>query len=151
MGDFFTSKKRGGSFLDKDEFASRSKKKGRFRSHDEFATRSRRSKQFRDFDEFAYNRKTRRVNTDSQFAVRSTSKRFNRRKHRKEEFSSKKKRAKKARSEYTPFASSTAPFAGKKQHRDPQIGLWGGSVGNRSGKDKRPGSPLPEVEKKKTD
>lgn len=150
--DEFASKRRGrGSFFDKDEFALRSKKKGRFRSYDEFATRSKRSKQFRDFDEFAYSRKTKRVNIDSQFAVRSTTKRFNRGKHRKDEFNSKKKRAKEARSEYTPFASSTASFAGEKKHREPQMGLWGGSVGNRSGKDKRPMSALPEPEKKKDD
>lgn len=150
--DEFSSKRRGrGSFLDKDEFASRSKKKGRFRSHDEFATRSKRSRQLSDFDEFAYHRKTRRVNIDSQFAVRSTEKRFNSRKKQKSEFKSKKRRAKKARNEYTPFASTTSPFAGDKKHRDPQIGLWGGTVGNRSGKDKRPMSPLPDAEKKKKD
>ena len=150
--DEFASKRRGGgSFFDKDEFASRSKKKGRFRSHDEFATRSKRSRQFRDFDEFAYSRKTRRVNIDSQFAVRSTAKRFNSGQQQKSEFKSKKKRSKQARSEYTPFASTTSPFAGQKKHRDPQIGLWGGTVGGRSGKDKRPGSPLPDIEKKKDD
>ena len=148
--DEFSRKRRGGGgFFDKDEFASRSKRKGRFRSYDEFATRSRRSKQFRDFDEFAYSRKTKRVNIDSQFAVRSTEKRFNRGKRLKDEFQSKKKRAKSARSEYTPFASSRSPFAGEKKHREPQMGLWGGSVGNRSGKDKRPMSALPEPEKKK--
>jgi hypothetical protein len=150
--DEFASKGRGrGSFFDKDEFASRSKKKGRFRSYDEFATRAKRSRQFRDFDEFAYSRKTKRVNIDSQFAVRSTEKRFNRGKHQKDEFNSKKKRAKQSRSEYTPFASSSTPFAGEKQHRDPQMGLWGGTVGNRSGKDKRASSPLPEPAKKKAD
>ena len=150
--DEFSSKRRGGgSFFDKDEFASRSKKKGRFRSYDEFATRSKRSRQFRDFDEFAYSRKTRRVNIDSQFAVRSTAKRFNSGKQQKSEFKSKKKRSKKARSEYTPFASTTSPFAGEKKHRAPQVGLWGGSVGNRSGKDKRPMTALPEPEKKKSD
>lgn len=150
--DEFASKRKGrGSFFDKDEFASRSKKKGRFRSYDEFATRSKRSRQFRDFDEFAYSRKTKRVNIDSQFAVWSTTKRFRKGKDHKDEFNSKKKRAKKARSEYTPFASTTSPFVGEKKHRDPQIGLWGGSVGNRSGKDKRPMSALPEPEKKKAD
>lgn len=150
--DEFASKGRGrGSFFDKDEFASRSKKQGRFRSYDEFATRSKRSRQFRDFDEFAYSRKTKRVNIDSQFAVRSTEKRFNRGKHQKDEFNSKKKQAKQTRNEYTPFASSSSPFAGEKQHREPQMGLWGGTVGNRSGKDSRPTTPLPEPEKKKAD
>lgn len=150
--DEFASKGRGrGSFFDKDEFASRSKKPGRFRSYDEFAMRSKRSGQFRDFDEFAYSRKTRRVNIDSQFAVRSTEKRFNRGKHQNDEFNSKKKRAKQTRNEYTPFASSSTPFAGEKQHREPQMGLWGGTVGNRSGKDSRPSTPLPEPEKKKAD
>lgn len=150
--DEFASKGRGrGSFFDKDEFASRSKKKGRFRSYDEFAMRAKRSRQFRDFDEFAYSRRTKRVNIDSQFAVRSTEKRFNRGKHQKDEFNSKKKRAKQSRSEYTPFASSSSPFAGEKQHREPQMGLWGGTVGNRSGKDKRASSPLPEPAEKKAD
>ncbi len=150
--DEFASKGRGrGSFFDKDEFASRSKKKGRFRSYDEFATRSKRSRQFHEFDEFAYNRKTKRVNIDSQFAVRSTEKRFNRGKNQKDEFNSKKKRAKQSRNEYTPFASSSTPFAGEKQHREPQMGLWGGTVGNRSGKDSRPTTPLPEPAKKKAD
>jgi len=150
--DEFASKRRGGgSFLDKDEFASQSKKKGRFRSHDEFATRSKRSRQFRDFDEFAYSRKTRRVNIDSEFAVRSTTKRFNSGQKQSSEFKSKKKRNKKARSEYTPFASTTSPFAGEKKHRAPQVGLWGGSVGNRSGKDKRAMSSLQQPEKKKDD
>ncbi len=150
--DEFASKRRGrGSFFDKDEFARRSVKKGRFRSYDEFATRTKRSRQFREFDEFAYRRKTKRVNIDSQFAVRSTEKRFNRSRHQKDEFNAKKKRAKQTRSEYTPFASSTSPFAGEKRHREPQMGLWGGTVGNRSGKDKRPSSPLPDPEKKKAD
>ncbi|MCF8463969.1 MAG: hypothetical protein K9G41_03970 [Flavobacteriales bacterium] len=150
--DEFAGKGRGrGSFFDKDEFASRIRKKGRFRSYDEFATRSKRSGQFRDFDEFAYSRKTRRVNIDSQFAVGSTEKRFNRSKNQKDEFNSKKKRAKQTRNEYTPFASSSSPFAGEKQHREPQMGLWGGTVGNRSGKDSRPTTPLPDSTKKKAD
>lgn len=150
--DEFSSRRSGrGSFYDKDEFASRNKRKGRFRSYDEFAMRSKRSRQFRDFDEFAYRRRTKRVNIDSQFAVRSTEKRFRKRRDHKDEFRSKKKRSKEARSEYTPFASTTTPFAGEKRHREPQLGLWGGSVGKRSGKDNRPATPLPEPEKKKDD
>ena len=167
--DEFARKRSGRNrYADKDEFASRSKKKGRFRSSDEFATRSKRSKQFRDFDEFAHrsskrsrfnnsdefatkSRRTKRVNVDSQFAVRSTTKRFNSAKKQRSGFKAKKKRAKANRSEYTPFASSTNPVAGVKTHREPQIGLWGGSIGRRSGKDKRPSQALPEPEKKKKD
>lgn len=166
--EFSTKSKGRGSYFDKDEFASRKKKKGRFRSHDEFATRSKRSKRFRDFDEFAYrsskrNRyndkdefatrrnRTKRVNIDSQFAVRSTEKRFNSSKKQKSEFRSRKKRTKEAKSEYTPFATTRSPNASQKTHRQPQIGLWGGTIGKRSGKDKRAMIPLPETSKKKDD
>ncbi|MGB0368667.1 MAG: hypothetical protein ACPGU4_00975 [Flavobacteriales bacterium] len=164
--DEFARKRSGRNrYNDKDEFASRSKKKGRFRSSDEFATRSTRSKKFRDFDEFAYrnsrgsrfsnsdefatrSKRTKRVNVDSQFAVRSTAKRFNSGKKQKSEFKSKKKRAKANRSEYTPFASTTNPGGAQKTHRSPQIGLWGGTVGRRSGKDKRASQALPDPAKK---
>ena len=163
--EFSTKSRSRKAFFDKDEFAMRTKKKGRFRSYDEFATRSKRSKKFRDFDEFAYRSSKRgsfydkdefatkrqhhkRINIDSQFSVRSTEKRFNSSKRLSSGFSSKRKRSKQAKSEYTPFASTTSPFAGEKKHRDPQIGLWGGTVGNRSGKDKRKMIPLPEPEKK---
>lgn len=146
--EFATKSKGGGRFFDKDEFASRSKRKGRFRSYDEFATRTKRSKRLRDFDEFAYRRKTHRVNIDSQFAVRSTEKRFNSRKKQRSEFRTKKRRAKKARNEYTPFASSSSLFEGQKKHRQPQMGLWGGTVGKRSDKKSRPISPVPDMEKK---
>ncbi len=167
--DEFASKRRGtGRFHDKDEFATRKTKKGRFRISDEFATRKLRSKKFRDFDEFAYrsskrnrfdssdefatrSKRTKRVNIDSQFAVRSTVKRFSSSNKQRSGFQSKKKRAKANRSEYTPFASTTNPVAGVKTHREPQIGLWGGSIGKRSGKDKRHSIPLPEPEKKKDD
>ena len=164
--DEFASKKRGrGSYFDKDEFASRSKKKGRFRSYDEFATRSKRSKRFKDFDEFAYRSSKRsrfndkdefatkrkhnkRINIDSQFSVKSTERRFNSSKKQKSEFRSKKKRTKEAKTEYSPFASTTSPNAGQRKHRQPQIGLWGGTIGKRSGKDKRAMIPLPEPSKK---
>ena len=167
--DEFATKRRGrGSFFDKDEFATRSKRQGRFRSYDEFATRSRRSKQYRDFDEFAHRKsgsgrfretdefatrkkRTKRVNIDSQFAVRSTEKRFKKGKYQKDEFNAKQKRTKQAKSEYTPFASSTSPYVVEKKHREPQMGLWGGTIGKRSGKDKRAMIPLPEPSKKKTD
>lgn len=150
--DEFASKRRSrGSFYDKDEFASRKSRKGRFRSYDEFATRTRRSRQYRDFDEFAYRRRTKRVNIDSQFAVRSTEKRFKKGKYQKDEFNAKRKRTKQAKSEYTPFASSTSPYVVEKKHRQPQMGLWGGTIGKRSGKDKRQMIPLPEPSKKKPD
>lgn len=167
--DEFARKRSGRSrYNDKDEFASRKVKRGRFRTHDEFATRSKRSKLFRDFDEFAYrsskrskfnnadefatrSKRTKRVNIDSQFAVRSTAKRFNSSKKLRSGFKSKKKRGKANRSEYTPFATTTNPVAGQRVHREPQIGLWGGSIGRRSGKDKRASIPLPEPEKKKDD
>ena len=167
--DEFSSKGRGkGSYFDKDEFASRSSKKRRFRSYDEFATRAKRSKQFRDFDEFAYRRssrssfhdkdefasrsnRTRKVNIDAQFAVRTTDKRFSKGRYQKDEFNSKQKRTKQAKSEYTPFASSTSPAAAEKTHREPQMGLWGGTIGRRSGQDSRAETPLPDLSKKKED
>ena len=167
--DEFARKRSGRNrYNDKDEFASRSKKKGRFRTSDEFSTRAKRSKKFKDFDEFAYRRskgtrfknadefatkgkRTRRVNVDSQFAVRSTTKRFNSSKKQRSGFKAKKKRGKATRSEYTPFASTTNPGGRQKTHRDPQVGLWGGSIGRRSGKDKRPSQALPEAERKKDD
>ena len=111
-------------------------KRSRFNNSDEFATKSKRTK---------------RVNIDSQFAVRSTTKRFNSSKKQRSGFKAKKKRAKANRSEYTPFASTTNPSAGRRTHREPQIGLWGGSIGKRSGKDKRPSQALPDLEKKKDD
>ena len=165
----FNSKSRNrSSFFDKDEFATRTKKKRRFRSYDEFATRKKRSRQFRDFDEFAYRssksssfhdkdefatkrKHNNRVNIDSQFAVPATEKRFNRAKRMNSGFSSKRKRSKEAKEEYTPFASSTSPFAGKKVHREPEVGLWGGTIGNRGGKERRKATPLPDTSKKKSD
>lgn len=164
--DEFAKKASGkGSFFDKDEFATRSNSKGRFKSYDEFATRSKRSKQFRDFDEFAYRSSKRnsfndkdefatkkqhnkRVNIDSQFSVRSTERRFSSNKDLKSDFRSKKKRTKQAKSEYTPFASTTSPAAGQKVHREPQMGLWGGTIGKRGGNEHRKMIPLPEMEKK---
>jgi hypothetical protein len=155
-----------GRYFEKDEFAMRSQRKGRFRSYDEFATRTQRAKRFRDFDEFAFrsgnrngyrdkdefatrNNRTRKVNTDSQFHVRTTVKRFNRGKRQHDEFAMKRARNKQNRREYTPFATTTQPNASANNPRSPQMGLWGGSVGNRSGKDRRPQIPLPDVSAKK--
>lgn len=152
MGDFFSSRKRGGGkgLFEKDEFASRSRKQGRFRMFDEFSTRTKRRNAFRDMDEFAYRRKTKRINIDSQFNSRSTAKRFKRKSRMRDEFSSKRKRSKRAKQEYTPFATSASPYGAVKK-REPQMGLWGGSVGKWSGKDKRPDAPLPKPEKEKED
>ena len=166
--EFSRKRSKRNRYNDKYEFASRKVKRGRFRTHDEFATRSKRSKLFRDFDEFAYRsskrskfnnadefatrgKRTKRVNINSQFAVRSTAKRFSSSNKMRSGFKSKKKRGKANRSEYTPFATTSNPIAGQRVHREPQVGLWGGSIGKRSGKDKRASIPLPEAGNKKSD
>lgn len=165
MADFFTSKKSSNSKYDlKDEFASRSRKKGRFRTYDEFATRKKRANRYRDFDEFAYrsskrslftdkhefatrSKKTRKVNISSKFDARIIAVGFKKVKKRNSN-KGKRKRGQQSQQQYTPFASSISPFAMPTSHREPQVGLWGGSIGRWSGKDKRAMIPLPEPEKK---
>ncbi len=153
LDDYFSRKKRPNPALDlKAGFASRSGKKGRFRSFDEFATRRKRTQRYREFDEFAYRSSNRngKVNDHSQFYTRAVPKGF--RKPRPGNKGGKgHQRRDRNRQEYTPFASSLSPYAAPSSHRDPQMGLWGGSIGRWSGKDSRPMIPLPEPEEKKDD
>ena len=164
MPDFFSSRSQGnskgfinpgfnspsgrkGMFRDLDEFSSRGRSKGSgFRDMDEFSTRSRQSR-FRDFDEFT--RKGARQRGQSvQGSPGKASKGFHRRARRITSQDSRSARGRTNRNDYTPFSNSVNPGAGEKQHREPQMGLWGGSVGKRGKESRRKMTPLPENDSK---
>jgi len=164
MPDFFTSRGQGvskgfldpgfnttsgrkGLFRDFDEFSSRGRSSGnRYRDMDEFSTRSRQSR-FRDFDEFT--RKGARQRGQSvQGSPGKASKGFHRRARRVKSQDSRSARGRANRNDYTPFSSSVNPGAGEKQHREPQMGLWGGSIGKRGKEPKRKMTRLPENDSK---
>jgi hypothetical protein len=144
---FSSASGRKGLFRDIDEFSSAGRSSGnRFRDMDEFSTRSRQSR-FRDFDEFT--RKGARQRGQSvQGSPGKASKGFHRRARRVTSQDSRSARGRANRNDYTPFSNSVNPGAGEKQHREPQMGLWGGSVGKKGRDSKRKMTPLPDNDSK---
>lgn len=163
MPDFFSSRSQGvsrgfinpgfsapsarkGMFRDYDEFSSRKGGGGRFRDMDEFSGRNRQSR-FRDFDEFT-RKGARGQGQGVQGNPGKASKGFHRRPKRVRSQDSRSARSRANRNEYTPFSATVNPGAGEKQHRDPEMGLWGGSIGKRGKEPKRKMTPLPENDSK---
>ncbi len=161
MGDFFSTRTRsplkvrehtefatkGGRsrfFKDMDEFAT--KRQGgsaRFRDMDEFSRKGSRQARYRDFDEFG-RKANRQAANNSRSARGKTHKGFHRTAKRERSQDSRESRSRKNRSEYTPFSTSRGPGGGEPSFREPQMGLWGGTIGKRSGQDKRKMVPMPE-------
>jgi hypothetical protein len=141
--EFATKGSRSRFFKDMDEFATkRSGSSGKYKSFDEFSTRSR-SNKYRDFDEFANRRKGAKGPSASRKGNGSKST-FHRKRQVVNSQDTRSARGKATKKEYTPFAITLSLNGGEIQHREPQMGLWGGTIGKRSGKDKRPMQPLPE-------
>ncbi len=160
MGDFFATRSKnpakvrefsefaskGGRnrfFKDIDEFATKRSGSGsKYKSFDEFSTRSR-SNRFRDFDEFANKRKGADGPSTARKGKRNVST-FHRKRQVVNSQDTRSARGKATKKEYSPFAITLSSNGGEIQHREPQMGLWGGTIGKRSGKDKRPMQALPE-------
>ena len=161
MGDFFSTRTRspmrvrehtefatkGGRsrfFRDMDEFAAkRQGGQNRFRDVDEFSRKGSRQGRYRDFDEFS-RRANRQAESNRRSGGGKTHSGFHRTAKRERSQDSRESRSRKNRSEYTPFSTSRGPGGGEPSFREPQMGLWGGTIGKRSGKDKRKMVPMPE-------
>jgi hypothetical protein len=142
--EFATKGGRSRFVRDMDEFAAkRQGGQNRFRDVDEFSRKGSRQGRYRDFDEFC-----RRANRLAEINWRSgggkTHSGFHRTAKRERSQDSRESRSRKNRSEYTPFSTSRGPGGGEPSFREPQMGLWGGTIGKRSGKDKRKMVPMPE-------
>jgi len=107
---------------------------------DEFSSRSR-SGRYRDFDEFA----SRGSSAGPRSGKRGgTTKGFHRKASRVRSQKSRKARGRANRNEYTPYSTTVSPGSGEVKHRDPEMGLWGGSLGKRGREKKRKMVPFPE-------
>lgn len=163
MGDFFTSRTRGPSkvnehsefstrsgrtrfFRDFDEFTTKRQGRSGYRDFDEFSRRGRQGR-FRDFDEFT-RRGDRQSEANRRGGAGSASKGFHRRARRVNSQDSRESRGQRNRKDYTPFSTSVSPNAGEVKHREPEMGLWGGTIGSRGAEKKRKMVPFPDEEKK---
>lgn len=161
MGDYFSSRSTGPKkfrehnefatkggrsrfFRDMDEFAAkRQGGSGRYKSFDEFSRKGGKQGRYRDFDEFS-RRANRQAAANRRSGAGKASRGFHRGAKRVHPQDSREARGRNNRGEYTPFSSARQPASDDIKHREPQMGLWGGTIGKRSGKDKRPMVPMPE-------
>ena len=97
-------------------------------------------------NEFASIRKRRgKVNIDAQFALKKPNKV---RKGKTSVFAMNKKKRDRKSKEPTPFAINTASYMPGGRSKKREVGLWGGTIGKRSGNDRRPSQPLPDLRNK---
>ena len=142
---FKSTKIKHGTIKVTNQFAMSGSKRSRYKEMNEFSRKRTKINPFKPTDEFAYKRKKRgKVNTDAQFALKKPKKVRN---GKTSMFAmSKKKRDRKSK-EPTPFASNSASYMPSSRSRKREVGLWGGTIGKRSGKDRRPSQPLPDLGK----
>jgi hypothetical protein len=166
MGDYFSSRTtgprkfkehnefaakggRGRFFRDMDEFATkRQGSSGEYRSFDEFSRKGSKQGRYRDFDEFS-----RKANSQTAAKRRGgagkASRGFHRGAKRVRSQDSRASRGRNNRGEYSPFSTTLGPTSDEIKHREPQMGLWGGTIGKRGGKEKRKMVPMPNQESDK--
>lgn len=138
-------------FRDMDEFATkRQGGESRYRDFDEFSRKGGRKSRFRDFDEFT-SRSNRQAESNRRGSAGTASRGFHRSAKRVHSQDSRSARGRTNRKDYTPFSSTVSPFADQIPHREPQMGLWGGTIGKRGGKEKRKMTVLPEKSDGKDD
>lgn len=142
--EFATRGSRAGFFRDFDEFArKRQGGGGAYRDMDEFSRKRSGQGRYRDFDEFT-RKGNRQAESNRKNNAGKASRGFHRTARRVRSQDSRESRGRSNRSEYTPFASSRGPSGDEIRHREPQMGLWGGTIGKRGGKEKRKMVPFPE-------
>jgi len=149
--EFATKGGRSRFFRDMDEFAS--KRQGgssKYRGFDEFSRKSGKQGRYSDFDEFS-RRANRQAAANRRGGAGKASRGFHRGAKRVRSQDSRESRGRNNRSEYTPFSSARQPPSDDIKHREPQMGLWGGTIGKRGGKDKRKMVPMPEKKSEEKD
>jgi len=160
MGDFFATRtknpkkarefsefsSKGGRnrfFRDMDEFATkRQGGKSKYKIFDEFSKRSRNGR-FRDFDEFTAKRQA-EGRSEVRGRAGKASRGFHRSAQRVRSQDSRSARGRANKRETSHFTIAVAPAGGEIKHREPEMGLWGNSLGKRGGKYKRKMVPMPE-------
>lgn len=145
--EFATRGGRAGFFRDFDEFAnSRKGHSGSFRDMDEFSRKgSGRQQRYRDFDEFS-RKANRQAASNNRSGSGKTPRGFHRRAQRVKSQDGREERGRNNRGDYTAFA--TRGRDNEPTFREPQMGLWGGTIGKRGGKEKRKMVPMPDEGKK---
>lgn len=147
FSEFSTKGGRARFFRDMDEFATkRQGGGGKYRSFDEFSTRSRNGR-FRDFDEFTAKRQA-EGRARTRHSAGKASRGFHRSAQRVRSQDSRSARGRANKKDHSPFSITIAPAAGEIQHREPQMDLWGDTLGKRGRKGKRKMVPLPEAKEK---
>ncbi len=131
------------------QFAMSGSKRSRYKEMNEFSRKRTKVNPFRSTDEFAYKRKKKgKVSTDAQFAVKKPRKV---RTGKATMFAMKKKKRDRKSKEPTPFATTAASYLPAGRNKKREVGLWGGSIGKRGGRDRRPSQPFPDLGKKEED
>ena len=149
MGDFFATRTKNPKKAR--EFSEFSTKGGRarfFRDMDEFATkRQGGSGKYRSFDEFTAKRQA-EGRARTRHSAGKASRGFHRSAQRVRSQDSRSARGRANKKDHSPFSITIAPAAGEIQHREPQMDLWGDTLGKRGRKGKRKMVPLPEAKEK---
>lgn len=146
---FKSTRLKHGTIKVSNQFATTGSKRSRYKDMDEFSRKRTKVNPFKSTDEFAYKRKKRgKVNTDAQFALKKPRKV---RTGKTTMFAMQKKKRDRKSKEPTPFATTSASYLPSGRSKKREIGLWGGTVGKRGGRDRRPSQPLPDLTKKEDD
>jgi hypothetical protein len=146
---FKSTRLKHGTIKVSNQFVMTGSKRKRYRDMNEFSRKKTKISPFKSTDEFAYKRKKRgKVNTDAQFAMKKPKKV---RTGKTTMFAIQKKKRDQKSKEPTPFAFSAASYLPSGRSKKREIGLWGGSIGKRGGRDRRPSRPLPDLTKKGDD
>jgi len=147
--EFATKGGRGRFFRDMDEFATRRQGgSGQHRNFDEFSRKGSKQGRYRDFDEFSRTA-NRQAEANRRGRSGKASRGFHRSAKRVRSQDSRESRGRNNRGEYSPFSTTLGPTSDEIKHREPQMGLWGGTIGKRGGKEKRKMVPMPERESDK--
>lgn len=147
--EFATKGGRGRFFRDMDEFASkRQDGSGRYKPFDEFGRKGGKQGRYRDFDEFS-RRANQQAAANRRGGSGKASRGFHRGAKRVRSQDSRASRGRNNRGEYSPFSTTLGSTSDEIKHREPQMGLWGGTIGKRGGKEKRKMVPMPERESDK--
>lgn len=146
MADAFVSKRGSGRFRDQDAFSTKRSRGSLFDGSDHFLSRKGRSPRYRSDAGFGNHRYRSAIDIEGSTFGNTSGRSGTGATKGMDHFRQRRKSRNLKRHEPQPFQFQRQP---PPPPRDPQMGLWGGTIGRRGREPKRPNTPLPKSEDKK--